>query len=247
MVNRPDRRFDVRTGTMSPSQAEAAQIDVGLRDYMLRVYNYMALGVAFTGIVALFVATQPAIMQAVALGPAKWVLIIGILGLGWFSHKIMLQKSMGAAQACFWIYAAMWGTLMAPMFFAYTGESIARAFFITAGAFAAMSLFGYTTKRDLSAMGKFLIMATFGALIAIVVNIFLQSSGLHLVMSILIPVIFAGLTAYETQQIKNWYYEGDTSEMNSRKAIFGAFMLYGSFVTMFIWILQLVGIMGGDE
>ena len=247
MALRPDRRFEVRTGTMTRSQAEAAQIDVGLREYMLRVYNYMALGVAFTGIVALFVSSQPAIMQAVALGPAKWVLFIGILGLGWFSHKIMLEKSMAAAQACFWVYAAMWGALMAPMFFLYTQESIARAFFITAAAFAAMSLFGYTTKRDLSAMGRFLIMATFGALIAIVVNIFLQSSGLHLIMSIIIPVIFAGLTAYETQQIKNWYYGGDTSDMTSRKAIFGAFMLYGSFVTMFIWILQLVGVMGGDE
>jgi FtsH-binding integral membrane protein len=247
MTPRPERRFDVRTGTMSPSQAEAAQIDVGLREYMLRVYNYMALGVAFTGIVAFFVASNQPIMQAVALGPAKWVLFIGILGLGWFSHKIMLQKSMAAAQACFWVYAALWGTLMAPMAAVYTGESIARAFFITAAAFASMSLFGYTTKRDLSAMGRFLIMATFGALIAIVVNIFVQSSGLHLLMSILIPVIFAGLTAYETQQIKNWYYEADGAEMNQRKAIFGAFMLYGSFVTMFIWILQLVGVVGGDD
>ncbi|MFO1118630.1 MAG: Bax inhibitor-1/YccA family protein [Rhodospirillales bacterium] len=238
----PDRRFQLRTDTMTRPQAEAAQIDVGLRQYMLRVYNYMALGVAGTGIVAMLVAQNPAVMQAIALGPFKWVLFIGILGLGFFAPKIMMTKSVGAAQACYWLYAAAWGALIAPMFYIYTGGSIARAFFITAAAFAGMSLYGYTTKRDLSAVGRFLVMATFGILIALVVNIFLQSSGLHLVMSIVVPVIFAGLTAYETQQIKSWYYESDVGELTQRKAIFGAFMLYGSFVTMFIWILQLFGV-----
>ena len=136
----------------------------------------------------------------------------------------------------------MWGALIAPMFYVYTQGSIARAFFITAAAFAGMSLFGYTTKRDLSAIGRFLVMASFGILIALVVNIFVQSSGLQLIMSFVVPVIFAGLTAYETQQIKSWYYESDSGEMTQRKAIFGAFMLYGSFVTMFVWILQLVGV-----
>ena len=238
----PDRRFQTRTDWMTRAQAEAAQIDVGLRDYMLRVYNYMALGVALTGILALLVSNNPAVMQAVALGPFKWVLFIGILGLGFFAPRIMMTKSVGAAQACFWTYAAMWGALIAPLFYMYTGGSIARAFFITAGAFAGMSLFGYTTKRDLTAMGRFLVMASFGILIALLVNIFLQSSGLQLVMSFVVPVIFAGLTAYETQQIKSWYYESDAGEMTQRKAIFGAFMLYGSFVTMFVWILQLVGV-----
>ncbi|MBL8666943.1 MAG: Bax inhibitor-1/YccA family protein [Rhodospirillales bacterium] len=227
---------------MTRRQAEAAQIDVGLRQYMLRVYNYMALGVAATGIIAMLVAQNPALMQAIALGPFKWVLFIGILGLGFFAPKIMMSRSIGAAQACFWVYAAMWGALIAPMFFMYTGGSIARAFFITSAAFAGMSLYGYTTKRDLSAVGRFLVMATFGILIALVVNIFLQSSGLQLVMSIIVPVIFAGLTAYETQQIKGWYYESDAGDVTQRKAIFGAFMLYGSFITMFIWILQLVGV-----
>lgn len=227
---------------MTRAQAEAAQIDVGLREYMLRVYNYMALGVALTGIIALLVSNNPAVMQAVALGPFKWVLFIGIMGLGFFAPRIMMTKSVGAAQGCFWIYAALWGALIAPLFYVYTGGSIARAFFITAGAFAGMSLFGYTTKRDLTGMGRFLVMASFGILIALLVNIFLQSSGLQLVMSFVVPVIFAGLTAYETQQIKSWYYESDAGETTQRKAIFGAFMLYGSFVTMFVWILQLVGV-----
>lgn len=238
----PSRRFNLRTDTMTRSQAEAAQIDVGLRQYMLRVYNYMSLGVALTGIVSLVVAMNPAVMQAIVGGPFVWVLFIGVLGMGFVAPKIMMSKSIVAAQACFWIYAAMWGALIAPYFYMYTGDSIARVFFITAGAFAASSLYGYTTKRDLTAMGRFLVMATFGILIALVVNIFLQSSGLHLLMSIIVPIVFAALTAYETQQIKGWYYEGDLGDLVHRKAIFGAFLLYGSFVTMFVWLMQLLGV-----
>ena len=238
----PGRRLNLRTDTMTRSQAEDAQIDVGLRQYMLRVYNYMALGVAFTGIISMVVAMNPTVMQAIVGGPFIWVLFIGILGMGFVAPKIMMSKSILAAQACFWIYAAMWGALIAPYFYMYTNESIARVFFITAGAFAASSLYGYTTKKDLTAMGRFLVMATFGILIALVVNLFLQSTGLHLLMSIVVPIIFAGLTAYETQQIKGWYYEGDLGDVIHRKAIFGAFLLYGSFVTMFVWLMQLFGV-----
>lgn len=242
MVSGTDKRAALRTATLSRADASAAQIDVGLRQYMLNVYNYMALGVAFTGIVSLLVANNPAVMQAIVGGPMIWVLFIGILGLGFMAPKIMMSRSFGAAQACFWVYAGLWGALIAPYFYMYTQGSIARAFFVTAAAFAGMSLYGYTTKRDLTAIGRFLVMATFGVLIALLVNLFMQSSGLHLLMSIVVPVLFAGLTAYETQQIKNWYYEGDGGEVTRRKAIFGAFMLYGSFVTMFIWILQLLGV-----
>lgn len=238
----PDRRVALGARTMSAPQAEAARIDVGLREYMLRVYNYMALGVALTGLVAMLVAANPAVMQAIVGGPFVWVLFAGILGMGFLAPRVMTTKSVAAAQACFWVYAAMWGALIAPYFYLYTQASIARAFFITAAAFAGMSLFGYTTKKDLTAMGRFLVMATFGILIALVVNIFVQSSGLHLLMSIIVPVVFAGLTAYETQQIKGWYYESDAGEVATRKSIFGAFLLYGSFVTMFIWILQLFGV-----
>ncbi len=238
----PDTRFQSRTERMSPAQAEAARIDVGLREYMLRVYNYMALGVALTGIVSMLVAANPAAMAAIFNTPLKWALFIGILGLGWFSPKLMMSKSVLTAQLCFWVYAAMWGALIAPYFYVYTSESIARVFFITSAAFAGMSLYGYTTKRDLSAMGRFLMMSTIGILVAIVANIFLQSSGLHLLLSIIVPVIFAGLTAFETQQIKSWYYESDASDVATRKAVFGAFILYGSFVTMFVWLMQLFGV-----
>lgn len=238
----PDKRFQLRTETMTRAQTEAAQIDVGLRNYMLRVYNYMALGVALTGIVSMLIASNQTAMATIYNTPLKWGLIVGILGLGWFAPKLMMSKSVGVAQLCFWVYAAMWGALIAPFFFVYTSESIARVFFITAGAFAGTSLYGYTTKRDLTRMGQFLMMSTIGILLAVVVNIFLQSSGLHLVLSIIVPIVFAGLTAFETQQIKSWYAESDVSEVATRKAVFGAFLLYGSFVTMFVWLMQLFGV-----
>lgn len=222
--------------------ASRDEIDAGLRSYMLRVYNYMALGVAFTGIVALAVASSPALMQMIAVGPFKWVLFIGILGLGWFAPKVILTGNSVTAQLAFWAYAAMWGGLMAPMFHVYTEASIAKVFFITSGAFAGMSLYGYTTKRDLAPMGRFLSMATIGILIAMLVNMFLvQSSGFDMILSIVVVLVFAGLTAYETQAIKESYFEDDSTDVQSKKAVFGAFILYGSFVTMFIWMLHLFG------
>ena len=233
----PDRN------TMTRTQARSAEIDVGLRNYMLRVYNYMALGVAFTGIVSLLVAMNPAVLQTIALGPFKWVLFAGIIGMGFIAPRIMMTKSTGAAQACFWIYAAMWGALMAPMFLLYTGDSMVRVFFITAAAFAGLSLYGYTTKRNLAPMGAFLAMSTIGILIAVLVNAFLvQSTGFHFVLAIIVVLVFAGITAYETQMIKNMYYESDGSDVTTRKAIFGAFLLYGSFVTIFIWLLSILGV-----
>ncbi|MEM7225342.1 MAG: Bax inhibitor-1/YccA family protein [Pseudomonadota bacterium] len=234
----PDRN------TMTRTQARSAEIDVGLRSYMLRVYNYMSLGVAFTGIVALLVAMNPAIMQAIALGPMRIVLFFGIIGMGFIAPRIMMSKSVGAAQACFWVYAGMWGALMAPMFLLYTGDSMVRVFFITAASFAGLSLYGYTTKRNLAPMGAFLAMATIGILIAVLVNAFLLQSGMfHLVLAIIVVLVFAGLTAYETQMIKNMYYESDGHDVTTRKAIFGAFLLYGSFVTIFIWLLSILGVM----
>ena len=222
--------------------ASRAEIDEGLRAYMLRVYNYMALGVAFTGIVALFVASDQAIMQAIAVGPFKWVLFVGVLALGWFAPKVILTGSVARGQAAFWTYAALWGALIAPMFYMYTGGSIAKVFFITAGAFAGMSLYGYTTKKDLAPMGRFLAMATIGILIAVLVNMFLiQSSGFDTILSIVVVLVFAGLTAYETQAIKESFFDDDTHDVQSKKAVFGAFILYGCFITMFIWMLHLFG------
>ncbi|MBL23709.1 MAG: hypothetical protein CMM48_07405 [Rhodospirillaceae bacterium] len=222
--------------------ATREEIDAGLRSYMLRVYNYMALGVAFTGIVALAVASTPALMQTIAVGPFKWVLFIGIIGLGWFAPRVILTGSTITGHIAFWVYAAMWGALIAPMFYVYTGDSIARVFFITSGAFAGLSLYGYTTKRDLAPMGRFLAMATIGILIALLVNMFLlKSGGFHTILSIVVVLVFAALTAYETQAIKESYFEDDSHDVQSKKAVFGAFILYGSFITLFIWLLHLFG------
>ena len=233
--------YSVRSQEMTRAQAEAAEIDVGLRQYMLRTYNYMASGVAFTGIVAALVSQSPELMQAIFGGPMKWVMFVGILGLGFMAPRIMVSKSITAAHGAFWAYAGLIGAWFAPIFLVYTGASIVRVFFITAAAFAGLSLFGYVTKKNLSGFGSFLVMGMWGLLIAIVVNIWLQSPILHLTYSAIGVLIFAGLTAYETQQIKHMYYEGDGHDATTRKSIFGAFMLYGSFVTMFIYLLQLFG------
>ena len=233
-------RNTVQGRTVDRSTA-AADIDVGLRSYMLSVYNYMALGLAFTGIVAMAVAMNPALMQAIALGPMRWVFFIAIIGMGWFSQRLIMTGSMAVAQGSFWLYAAIWGIGMSPMFYFYTGESIARVFFITAGAFAGLSFYGYTTKRDLAPLGRFFVMAFFGILIAIVVNIFLASTMLHLITAVIAVLFAAGVTAYETQMVKEMYYEGDDAELGKRKAIFGAFALYGAFVMMFVWLLSIFG------
>ena len=238
----PDRRY------MTRSQADAAQIDVGLRSYMLRVYNYMSLGVAFTAALSMIVAMDVGLVQTIS--SMFWVFFIGIIGFGFIGPRLMMTKSVGVAQICFWAYAALWGLALGPIIFRFAQIDpmlIAQAFFITAGTFAGMSLLGYTTKKNLSAFGTFFAMATIGLLIAIVVNaIFFQSVGGSLVISMLVVLVFAGITAWETQEIKQMYYEGDGHDIATRKSIFGAFILYGSFVTLFIHILNILGIMRGE-
>jgi len=245
---------DLKRQTFAINRADAqaaAGIDEGLRSYMLRVYNLMALGIAVTAIVTLFMASQPALMQTIATGPMKWVLFAGVLGLGFFAPRVIFTGSQTLAHAAYWSYAVMWGLLISPMIFAFMaldgGTTIARAFFITAATFGSVSLYGYTTKRDLSAFQTFFFMAVIGLLIAMLVNVFFfQSDLFSLVTSGLIVIVFAGITAYETQLIKEMYYEGDAEDGQSRKAIFGAFMLYGSFITLFIHILNILGIMRGE-
>ncbi len=239
MAQGPDRR------TMTRSQAEVAGVDVGLRNYMLRVYNYMALGVAYTGALGMLVASSPAAVQTVA--SLFWVLFIGLLGLGFFAPRIMMTKSVVAAQVCFWVYASLWGLILGPILWQYAQMDpmlVPRAFFITAATFAGMSLLGYTTKKDLSPLGAFFMMATIGIFIALLANVFFfQSEGMSLVLSIIVVLLFSGITAWETQQIKNMYSEGDLGDVVARKAIFGAFQLYGTFVVMFIHVLNILGIM----
>ncbi|HKY93942.1 MAG TPA: Bax inhibitor-1/YccA family protein [Kiloniellales bacterium] len=219
------------------------RIDEGLRSYMLRVYNYMALGVAFTGGVAFLLASNVEAIMAVQ--NMFWLFFIGILGLGWFAPRLIFTGSMVTAQVCYWVYAGLWGAALAPLFFVYGQLDpmlIVRAFLITAGAFAGVSIWGYTTKRNLSAFATFFVMASIGLVIAIVVNaIFVQDMTFSLLISCVVVLLFSGITAWETQMIKNMYLADDNPETAQRKAIFGAFALYGSFITLFVHILNILG------
>ena len=245
--------LDPRNTTVMDHASNRADIDEGQRSYMLRVYNYMALGVAFTGVIVLAMAANPSLMVTLAVGPMKWVLFAGLLGMGFFSGKILTMQSTTAAHAFFWVYAALWGVMISPMvaYFLQTTEGtmdVARAFFITSGMFAGASIFGYTTKKDLSAFGRFIVMAVIGLIIAGLVNaFFVQSSGFSLLVSGGMVLLFAGMTAWETQQIKSMYYQAaGNSQLVGRMAIFGALRLYGNFVVMFIHILSILGIMRGE-
>ncbi len=224
--------FGPERKVMSQAQAQAAAVDVGLRAYMLRVYNYMCVALALSGAVAFFVSTSPALQQAIFGTPLMWVVFLAPLGLVFFLSARINKMSAAAAQTTFWIFAGLMGMSLASIFIAYTPESVTRVFFITAGAFAGLSLVGYTTKKDLSGMGTFLFMGVIGLVIAMVVNMFLGSSMLQLGISALGVLIFAGLTAYDTQKIKLMYYEADSEEVATKKSIMGALKLYLDFLNM---------------
>ena len=229
--------------TVRPAAGAQVDIDVGLRDYMLRIYNYMASGLALTGIVAYGFAQYLFANPALARSPVMFVLMLAPLGLVmWLSFGINRMQA-STAQALFWIYAAVMGLSLASVFLVFTGASIARVFFITAGTFAAMSLYGYTTKRDLSQFGSFLMMGLIGVIIAGLVNIFIASSALQFAISVIGVIVFVGLTAWDTQQIKEMYvdeaYAG--SEATSKTAIMGALRLYLDFINLFMMLLQLLG------
>ena len=226
---------------MSPAQARDAEIDVGLREYMLRVYNYMASGLALTGAVAYGMTLSETAMQLIFGTPLFWVVALAPLGFVFYLSSRMNRIQAGTAQTLFWIFSALMGMSLASIFIVYTGTSIARVFFITAGTFAGMSLYGYTTKRDLTGLGSFMFMGLIGIIIASLVNLFLQSSGLHFVISVVGVLVFVGLTAYDTQSIKNVYSGTDSDEVQSKKAIMGALRLYLDFINLFIMLLHLFG------
>jgi FtsH-binding integral membrane protein len=219
--------------------------DVGLRSYMLSVYNYMASGVLLTGIVAMLFA--PYAGQVLISQNGR-----GMSGLGWIITlsplAIVFAMSFGAQrmrtstlQLLFWAFAALMGLSMSTLFLAYTGASIAQTFFATAAAYLALSLYGYTTKRDLSGFGTFLIMGVVGILVAMVVNMFLQSSAMALAISAIGVLLFAGLTAYDTQRIKSMYFHVQGSEMMGKTVIMGALTLYLDFINMFQFLLSFMG------
>jgi len=218
-----------------------AQVDVGLRNYMLRVYNYMATGLGLTGLTAYFVAMTPSLFNAIYGTPLYWVVALAPLGFVFYLSARLHKISFAKAQTVFWIFSGVMGLSMAYIFIAFTGTSIARVFFITAGTFAGMSLYGYTTKKDLTGWGSFLFMGLIGIIIAMIVNIFLQSGMLSFIISCVGVLVFVGLTAYDTQRIKEMYYASDHPEISGKKAIMGALKLYLDFINLFIMLLHLFG------
>ncbi len=242
------------------SQADVTgAIDAGLRSYMLRVYNYMFLALVVTGLAAYgiysaSITTDPSAAVATFHGvmltqlgvalfasPLKWVFLLAPLGMVLFINFRLNRISLGGAQAAFWIFAGLIGVSMATIFLVYATASVAQVFFITAAAFGGLSLYGYTTKTDLTAIGSFLIMGVWGLVIAGLVNIFFQSPMVMWVMSLAGVGIFAGLTAYDTQKIKEMYYDGDSDVIAGKKAILGALALYLDFINMFQFLLYLMG------
>src|ERR1700719_4770683 len=227
--------------TVRPAAGAQADIDVGLRDYMLRIYNYMASGLALTGIVAYVFAQYLLTNPALARSPVMFLFMLAPLGLVmWLSYGINRMQA-STAQALFWFFAGVMGLSLASVFLVFTGESIARVFFITAGTFGAMSLYGYTTQRDLTQWGSFLFMGLIGIIIASLVNLFLASSALQFAISVIGVIVFIGLTAWDTQQIKEMYYEADGPEIAGKKAIMGALRLYLDFINLFMMLMQLLG------
>ena len=242
--------FNQRSFTKTVDQAA---IDEGLRAYMLKVYNYMTTGLVLTGFIAYFfgkASVEAYVPGGVILTPLgnilfnsglSFVIMLAPLGFVFYLSARINKMSTASAQITFWLFASIMGLSLASIFVQFTHSSIARVFFITAGTFGAMSLYGYTTKRDLTKLGGFLFMGLIGIIIASIVNIFFQSGMMAFVISVIGVLVFVGLTAYDTQNIKNMYYGGDSEEIGSKKALMGALKLYLDFINLFILLLQLFG------
>ena len=243
--------FNQRSFTKTTDQVV---IDEGLRAYMLKVYNYMTTGLLLTGLVAYFFGKASIVTNEIgqiigitSIGamlfgsPLKWVVMLAPLGFVFYLSARINKMSVSSAQITFWIFSAIMGLSLASIFIVYTQASIARVFFISSGTFAAMSLYGYTTKKDLTKLGGFLFMGLIGIIIASLVNLFFQSSALHFAISVIGVLVFVGLTAYDTQSIKNMYYAGDSESVGGKKALMGALRLYLDFINLFIMLLRLFG------
>jgi hypothetical protein len=245
MANGFDPRATAAPHTATTAGREGVAFDAGLRSYMLSVYNYMASGVLLTGIVALLFSrggmSSPAYQIMSQGGLLAWVIILAPLALVMIMSFGINRLSTGAAQALYWVYATLMGLSLSTIFLVYTGASIAQTFFATAAAFLGLSLWGYTTKKDLSGFGTFLIMGLIGLIVASIINIFLASSALNLAISAIGVLIFAGLTAYDTQKIKSMYFVVRGTDFIGKSAIMGALTLYLDFINLFLFLLRFMG------
>jgi FtsH-binding integral membrane protein len=223
-----------------PNSQIAAAADNSLRAYIRGIYTYMAGGLALTGAVA-YAAVAFGVYQQIAKTPLIWVVLFAPLAMVLFLSFRIQKMSLVTAQTTYWAYAGLMGLSLAGIFLIYTGESISRVFFITGGTFAAMSVYGYTTKTDLTRFGSFLIMGLFGVIIASLVNFFLKSSALQFAISVIGVIVFVGLTAYDTQKIKEMYSEADSADTLGKKTVMGALTLYLDFINLFLMLLRLFG------
>lgn len=231
-----------RVTSFASAASKTTTYDASLRAYMVQVYNFMSIALAISGVVAFLISSSPSLMQAIFGTPLAWVAMLAPLGFVLFFSYKLNSISAAKAKSYLWIYSALMGLSMASIFAVYTGTSVARVFFITASLFGGMSLYGYTTKKDLTGMGSFLMMGLIGLIIASLVNLFLKSSALEFGISLIGVFIFIGLTAYDTQRIKQTYYQfAGNSEMVSKAAVMGALSLYMDFINLFIMLLRFFG------
>ncbi len=242
MANWSDPRTTAATPHPTTTAGRDVAFDAGLRSHMLSVYNYMASGVLLTGIVALLFAQSGMAEQVFSQGGLlAWVIILSPLALVMIMSFGINRISTATAQMMFWAYATLMGLSLSTIFLVYTGSSIAQTFFATAAAFVSLSLWGYTTKRDLSGMGTFLIMGLVGLFVAMIVNLFMQSSAMDLAISAIGVLIFAGLTAYDTQKIKSMYFAVAGTDFIGKAAVMGALTLYLDFINLFLFLLRFMG------
>jgi uncharacterized protein len=239
-----DRRYPSAVRAGAGTRVE--EIDQGLRAFMLGIYNNMAMGLAVTGLVAYgayaWAMSNPAVAQALYVSPLKWVIIFAPLAFVFGLSAAVNRMQPGTARIVFLVYAAVMGLSLSSIFIVFTGQSIAQTFFVTAAAFAGLSLYGYTTKRDMSGWGSFLMMGVIGIVIASIVNLFLASSGLQFAISVIGVLLFSALTAYDTQRLKHMYdYVAGDTVAAGRASIMGALTLYLDFINLFMFLLQFMG------
>lgn len=236
--------------TTQTVHTHAQSVDAGLRSYLLNVYNYMFLGMAVTAVTAYLGMRLPALQNLLfTISPEgyatasgfTWILLFGQLGIVFYLSARVHTMAVSKAQGLFWTYAGLVGLSLAPIAFMYTGASLFRTFLVTSATFGSMSLYGYTTKRDLSGFGSFFMMALIGLIIATVVNMFMRSAMMDFVLSAFGVLLFTGLTAYDTQRIKALYFEGDSQQTQGQKAVLGALTLYLDFLNLFLYLLRFLG------
>ena len=234
----PQRDYSART---VQGRTQAADLDLGLRAHMQKVFGLMGLGTAITGLVAFFTAQSPTLLQAIYETPLRWVVFLAPLGFVLVLSFGIQRMRAATAQLVFWAFAGVMGLSLASIFLVYTGQSIVTTFFVSSATFFAMALYGYTTKRDLTGWGSFLFMGLIGLIIASIVNLFVASTALQFAISAIGVLIFTGLTAYDTQKIKEMYAASDDSETGGKKAIMGALTLYLDFINLFLMLLRFIG------